>query len=89
MKADFEKGTKVCGKCKRELPIEMFYKDVSRVDGIRKCNLCICEKECMIETEARDCFGAYDGDIECECCDSKEACENVKNYNIDDEEDVL
>lgn len=59
------------------------------IDVIRKCNLCICEKECMIETEARDCFGAYDGDIECECCDSKEACENVKNYNIDDEEDVL
>lgn len=28
----------------------------------------------------RNCFGTYDGDIECECCDSKEACENAKNY---------
>lgn len=27
MRADFEKGTKVCSKCKRELPIEMFGKD--------------------------------------------------------------
>lgn len=23
MKADFEKGTKVCSRCKKELPIEM------------------------------------------------------------------
>lgn len=23
-----------------------------------------------------NCFGTYDGDIECECCDSKEACKN-------------
>ena len=37
----------------------------------------------------RNCFGAYDGDIECECCDSKEACENIKDCNMDDEEDVL
>lgn len=59
------------------------------IDGTRKCKLCIYEKECMIETEARDCFGAYDGDIECECCDSKEACENIKDCNMDDEEDVL
>lgn len=47
------------------------------------------KEETNIKQERRDCFGAYDGDIECECCDSKEACENVKNYNIDDEEDVL
>nr|DAX35099.1 MAG TPA: hypothetical protein [Bacteriophage sp.] len=39
--------------------------------------------------ERSDCFGAYDGDIECECCDSKEACENIKDCNMDDEEDVL
>lgn len=45
--------------------------------------------EANSKPERSDCFGAYDGDIECECCDSKEACENVKNYNIDDEEDVL
>lgn len=39
MKADFEKGTKVCSKCKKELPIEMFYKDKYRVDGLS----CICK----------------------------------------------
>lgn len=27
MKADFEKGTKVCSKCKRELPISEFGKN--------------------------------------------------------------
>nr|DAZ78476.1 MAG TPA: hypothetical protein [Caudoviricetes sp.] len=52
------------------------------VDGVRKCNLCIYEKECMIETEIRDCFGAYDGDIECECCDSKEECENARDAAV-------
>lgn len=35
MKVDFEKGTKVCSKCKRELPIEMFYKDKRGADGLR------------------------------------------------------
>lgn len=34
MKADFEKGTKICSKCKRELPIEMFYKDRTKSDGL-------------------------------------------------------
>lgn len=34
MKADFEKGTKFCPKCKRELPIEMFYKDRTKFDGL-------------------------------------------------------
>lgn len=41
MKADFEKGTKVCSKCKRELPIEEFHKDKSKSDGLN----CSC-KEC-------------------------------------------
>lgn len=41
MKADFEKGTKVCSKCKKELPIEMFGKDNSRSD-----KLCMCCKNC-------------------------------------------
>ena len=45
MKADFEKGTKVCNKCKRELPISEFYKDKSRKDGL--CNRC---KNCSIES---------------------------------------
>jgi hypothetical protein len=34
MKADFEKGTKVCSKCKRELPIEMFSKSKNNIDGL-------------------------------------------------------
>lgn len=34
MKADFEKGTKVCSKCKRELPIEMFGKNKNATDGL-------------------------------------------------------
>lgn len=34
MKADFEKGTKVCSKCKKEFPIEMFNKDKSKLDGM-------------------------------------------------------
>ena len=45
--------------------------------------------EANSKSERRDCFGAYDGDIECECCDIKEVCENVKCCNMDDEEDVL
>lgn len=41
MKADFEKGTKICSKCKRELPISEFYKDKSRSDGLRStCKDC-------------------------------------------------
>lgn len=47
------------------------------------------EEEANSKPERRDCFGAYDGDIECECCDIKEVCENVKCCNMDDEEDVL
>lgn len=43
MKADFEKGTKICSKCKRELPISEFNKDKSRVDGLQNyckgCNI--------------------------------------------------
>lgn len=69
------------------------------------CTHCVDYEKCRKETnkikssgdkagtkskpERRDCFGAYDGDIECECCDRKEACENIKDCNMDDEEDVL
>lgn len=42
MKADFEKGTKICSKCKRELPIEMFSKNKRKSDGIN----CWC-KQCL------------------------------------------
>lgn len=48
MKADFEKGTKVCSKCKRELPIEMFSKCKSNNDGLerscKQCNKAYCKK---------------------------------------------
>lgn len=41
MKADFEKGTKVCSKCKMELPLEMFSKSKNNIDGL--CYYC---KDC-------------------------------------------
>lgn len=37
MKADFEKGTKVCSCCKKELPLNMFYKDKYSSDGLTYC----------------------------------------------------
>lgn len=37
MKADFEKGTKICCSCKKELPLDMFYKDKSSNDGLSYC----------------------------------------------------
>ena len=44
MMADFEKGTKVCSKCKRELPISEFYKNKSRKDGLNaQCKNCMNE----------------------------------------------
>ena len=55
MKADFEKGTKVCSKCKRELPIEKWrnglpcneYKTVSEnLHGLERYVMkCINDKE--------------------------------------------
>lgn len=42
MKADFEKGTKVCSRCRKELSISCFRKDNSNKDGLgaycKKCN---------------------------------------------------
>lgn len=44
MKADFEKGTKVCSKCKRELPVSEFNKNKRNKDGIdNKCRQCASE----------------------------------------------
>ena len=40
MRADFEKGTKVCSKCKRELPISEFSKNKATKDGL----FCSCKK---------------------------------------------
>lgn len=45
MKADFEKGTKVCSKCKRELPVSEFSKDKDKQDGL--CTFC---KECKCKS---------------------------------------
>lgn len=44
MKADFEKGTKVCSKCRRELPVSEFNKNKRNKDGIdNKCRQCASE----------------------------------------------
>lgn len=41
MKADFEKGTKICSKCKKELPIDMFGKNKNAIDGLQwYCKKC-------------------------------------------------
>jgi DNA-directed RNA polymerase subunit RPC12/RpoP len=41
VKADFEKGTKVCSRCGMELPVSEFNKDKSRSDGIYiQCKQC-------------------------------------------------
>lgn len=41
MKADFEKGTKVCSRCRRELPISEFYKNKRNKDGLQHyCKKC-------------------------------------------------
>lgn len=61
MKADFEKGTKVCSKCKRELPIEMFHNDASKIDGLRSwCKKCVRIKDKRYrennKNKIKDCF---------------------------------
>lgn len=41
MKADFEKGTKICSRCRKELPISCFYKNKGKVDGLNcYCKIC-------------------------------------------------
>lgn len=35
MKADFEKGTKICSRCRKELPLDMFRKDKNKSDGLK------------------------------------------------------
>ena len=59
MKADFEKGTKVCSRCKRELPISEFYKNKSNPDGLGYyCKRCVSEtwskKQYGVNTFGRD-----------------------------------
>ena len=44
MKADFEKGTKVCSRCGMELPISECYKDKNKNDGLNYyCRKCVAE----------------------------------------------
>lgn len=41
MKADFEKGTKICSGCRKELPLNMFGKNKNRSDGLHYyCKVC-------------------------------------------------
>lgn len=45
MKANFDKGTKICSKCKRELPIENFQKNCAATDGLTcRCKECLSAK---------------------------------------------
>lgn len=47
------------------------------INGNGKCNLCIYEKECMIETEKADkksCFGNYQDVYMCRNCDQIKEC---------------
>lgn len=70
MKADFEKGTKICSRCRKELPISCFYKNKSESDGLS--NYC---KECgRIATKQW-----YRKDIERSRKRSKNWSDNLKN----------
>ena len=57
MKADFEKGTKVCSKCKRELPIGEFYKNKRNIDGLKYyCKECVREENAEYNGKERNTF---------------------------------
>lgn len=49
MKANFEKGTKICPRCRKEFPINCFYKNKSECDGLnvycKECNRVICKQQ--------------------------------------------
>nr|DAP16135.1 MAG TPA: restriction endonuclease [Bacteriophage sp.] len=41
MRANFEKGTKICSKCRKELPLDSFYKNKKTFDGYEyQCKDC-------------------------------------------------
>lgn len=68
MKADFEKGTKVCSHCKKELPLSEYCKNKNTSDGLRaSCKECFKEsvKRTMLKPEsckkARETSKAYYG----------------------------
>lgn len=52
MKADFEKGTKVCSRCKKKLPISDFYNK-----GKNNEVSCICKKCKLYEDKYKNTFG--------------------------------
>ena len=54
MKANFDKGTKICSKCKRELPIENFQKNCAATDGLTcRCKECLSAKNLTEEERKR------------------------------------
>ena len=69
MKANFEKGTKICPRCRKELPISCFNKCKSRSDGLS----CRC-KECRAIINKR----WYNKDIE----HSREIARNSRDKGV-------
>lgn len=62
MMADFEKGTKVCSKCRKELPISEFYKNKSMKDGLNyQCKNCSIEsgKKYLKSTKGKEARKSY------------------------------
>lgn len=60
MKADFEKGTKICSRCKKELPIEMFNRDKSRNDNLNVyCKKCRRGYDKKIHDKTVNTFGRH------------------------------
>ena len=58
MKEDFEKGTKICSRCKKELPLDMFYKDKRESDLLRCCcKKCTSEQNKIYDSQNRNTFG--------------------------------
>lgn len=48
MRANFEKGTKICSSCKKELPLDMFGRSSGEFDGLNKyCKECVKYKSAL------------------------------------------
>lgn len=75
MKADFEKGTKVCSECKRELPIEMFHKNKSKSDGLQ--SYC---KQCCSDYDRSNRRSTFQGELK----KSKKGCSSIliRDYEL-------
>lgn len=89
--AELENGTRTSGYYSTEEAGKALKKIIEKVNeeelkrdcfgchtnGNEKCNLCIYEKECMIETEKADkksCFGNYQDVYMCRNCDQIKEC---------------